>query len=174
MRSIQIIPVSNIDITLLQSISKQTFIETFSNSNTTEDIDEYVNERLSQQHLANELMNEYSNFYFACYNGEVIGYLKLNKGPSQTELKEADSIEIERIYVLKAFHGLKIGQLLLDHAIQIAKKSQMKSIWLGVWERNIRAIEFYKKNGFVTFDQHTFMLGSDTQIDLLMRLILGE
>jgi len=45
-------------------------------------------------------------------------------------------------------------------------------VWLGVWEENPRAIKFYKKNGFVEFDKHTFVLGEDEQTDILMKKIL--
>ena len=57
-------------------------------------------------------------------------------------------------------------------AFSIAKELQKKYIWLGVWEKNERALEFYKKNGFVAFDQHIFTLGTDVQTDILMKLEL--
>jgi ribosomal protein S18 acetylase RimI-like enzyme len=103
---------------------------------------------------------------------KVIGYLKLNMGGSQTELKDNDALEIERIYVLKDFHGKKVGQLLFDKAITIAKEQQVAYVWLGVWEENKRALQFYTKNGFVEFDQHIFVLGDEAQTDIMMKLEL--
>jgi ribosomal protein S18 acetylase RimI-like enzyme len=105
---------------------------------------------------------------------KVIGYLKLNMGISQTELKDNDALEIERIYVLKAFQGKKVGQLLFDKAITIAKELQVAYVWLGVWEENKRAIQFYTKNGFVEFDQHVFVLGDEPQTDIMMKLQLNK
>jgi ribosomal protein S18 acetylase RimI-like enzyme len=104
----------------------------------------------------------------------VIGYLKLNKGGSQTELKDNDALEIERIYVLKEFHGKKVGQMLFEKAIQIAKEQNAEFVWLGVWEENKRAIQFYTKNGFVEFDQHVFVLGDEPQTDIMMKLQLNK
>ena len=101
---------------------------------------------------------------------QTIGYLKVNFQQVQTELKDANSLEIERIYVLKEFHGQKVGQLLYQKAIQIAKSNMLKYVWLGVWDQNPRAINFYKKNGFIELDKHVFKLGNDEQTDLLMRL----
>ncbi len=98
--------------------------------------------------------------------------MKLNYGESQTELKNDNTLEIERIYFLKAFHGKQVGQFLCETAIQIAKEKKMEFIWLGVWEENSRAIQFYQKNGFVEFDKHIFKLGNDEQTDLMMKLIL--
>jgi len=81
-------------------------------------------------------------------------------------------MEIERIYVLKDFHGKNIGQLLFEKAIELATQKNANYIWLGVWEENPRAINFYKKNGFVEFDKHIFVLGDDEQTDIMMRLEL--
>ena len=102
----------------------------------------------------------------------MLGYLKLNMGESQTELKDNDALEIERIYVLKDFHGKKVGQLLFDKAITIAKELQLAYVWLGVWEENKKALQFYTKNGFVEFDQHVFVLGDEAQTDIMMKLAL--
>lgn len=95
-------------------------------------------------------------------------------GVSQTEIKDSDALEIERIYVLKDFHGKKVGQLLFDKAIAIAKAQQVAYIWLGVWIENKRALQFYTKNGFVEFDQHVFVLGDETQTDIMMKLELNK
>lgn len=111
-------------------------------------------------------------FYFAKCDKKVIGYLKLNFGKSQTELKDDKAVEIERIYVLNNFHGKNVGQLLYNKAIEISKQKKAKYIWLGVWEENPRAINFYKKNGFVAFDKHLFKLGNDEQTDIMMKLKL--
>jgi ribosomal protein S18 acetylase RimI-like enzyme len=87
-------------------------------------------------------------------------------------LQDEGALEIERIYVLKDFHGKSVGQVLYNKAIDIAKEKKTKYVWLGVWEENPRAISFYKKNGFVEFDKHIFILGDDEQTDIMMKLIL--
>ena len=71
---------------------------------------------------------------------------------------------------MKAFLGQKIGQILLNKAIEIGKKKKLEFLWLGVWEENHRAIKFYEKNGFKVFGKHKFVLGKDVQTDLLMKL----
>ena len=132
----------------------------------------YLEEGFSLEKLTSEVADPNSEFYFALIENNVIGYLKLNFGASQTELKDDKALEIERIYVLKEFHGKKVGQFLYDKAIQIAKQANAAYVWLGVWEENPRAISFYKKNGFVEFDKHIFVLGDDEQTDIMMKLQL--
>lgn len=160
------------DIDQLQKVGRQTFFETFSAGNTEENMKKYLEAGFSKERLTAELNNAHSEFYFAELDGSVIGYLKLNIGQSQTEIKDDKALEIERIYVLKEFHGKKIGQLLWEQAMQIARQLNVDYVWLGVWEENTRAINFYKKNGFVEFDKHIFTLGNDEQTDIMMKLQL--
>ncbi|MDR7210734.1 GNAT family N-acetyltransferase [Flavobacterium piscis] len=160
------------EIQQLQKIARETFYETFAGDNSEENMAAYLDEKFAIDKLSIELSNPDSQFYFAYLNNKVLGYLKVNFAEGQTELNDKEGLEIERIYVSKAFHGLKVGQLLYDKAFQIAKDSNLNYIWLGVWEENVRALNFYKKNGFVEFDKHVFRLGEEEQTDLLMKLIL--
>lgn len=174
MESITIKKVTLNDIDQLQRISRQTFYETFSEANTEDNMKQYLEEGFSFEKLSAELNDNNSETYFAILDDTIIGYLKLNSGPSQTELKDDKALEIERIYVLKEFHGKNVGQILYNKAIQIAKQNKADYVWLGVWEENPRAIAFYKKNGFVEFDKHIFRLGNDEQTDIMMKLKLNN
>lgn len=172
MNTIKIRKAALADLPELQTISKRTFFETFAAHNSAADLQKYLETSFSAAKLTRELNDLNSEFYLALLDNEVIGYLKINYGPAQTELKDKSSLEIERIYVLKDFHGKKVGQVLYTTALDIALRAKLKYIWLGVWEKNQRAISFYKKNGFVEFDKHIFRLGNSEQTDLLMRLTL--
>lgn len=169
MENIRIEKVSPGDVTKLQQISSDTFYETFWHLNTKENMDQYINQSFSTEKLSSELLNEGSQFYFAILDDTIIGYLKINTGNAQTEPLGNDHLEIERIYVLQAYHGKKVGQLLYEKAIQIAQGLAATYVWLGVWENNERAKSFYQKNGFAAFDKHIFKLGDDEQTDILMK-----
>jgi ribosomal protein S18 acetylase RimI-like enzyme len=171
--NITIVQINNSNIAALQQIGRQTFAETFAESNTAENMAKYLEEAYAYEKLSAELNDVNSVFYFAMLDEKVIGYLKLNFGASQTELNDNDALEIERIYVLKEFHGKKVGQLLFDKAIEVAKAQDVAYVWLGVWENNKRALQFYTKNGFVEFDQHIFVLGDEAQTDIMMKLELN-
>jgi ribosomal protein S18 acetylase RimI-like enzyme len=169
MESIEIKRVTPEHIEQLQKISVQTFYETFSGANTEHNMKNYLAEGFSIDKLKAELNDENTEFYFAVLDKIVIGYLKVNVGKSQTELQDNKALEIERIYVVKEFYGKKVGQLLYDKAIQIARRKKADYVWLGVWEDNPKAINFYKKNGFIEFDKHIFKLGDDEQTDIMMK-----
>jgi len=162
------------EVEALQAISRLTFYETFAAVNTEENMSRYLENDLSLDRLSEELSNPNSEFYFAFCEDEVIGYLKINYKSAQNEHKTANSIEIERIYVKKMFLGKKVGKSLLEHAFDLAKQNQLDFIWLGVWEENQRAIHFYKQFDFEEYDKHVFMLGKDSQTDILMKRKLAH
>ena len=158
------------ELNQLQKINRQSFAETFSSGNTEENIKEYLDKSFSTDKLKSELADKNSRFYFAFPDDVPVGYLKINFGKSQTEIKDEQALEIERIYVLKEFHGKKVGQLLYEKAVEIAQEKGLEYVWLGVWEENLRAIQFYRKNGFEVFDKHFFKLGNEEQTDIMMKL----
>jgi len=174
MSKIEIKKASLSDLEVLQIISIQTFSETFAEVNTPENIENYNRESFNLEKLTSEITNPNSQFFIAYSDSEPIGYLKINFGDAQTEILNDHALEIHRIYVLQAFHGKKVGQLLLDKAIDVAQQSTADYIWLGVWEENHRALQFYTKNGFITFDTHIFILGEEKQTDLLMKLEVNK
>ncbi len=173
MEQITIERVKLTDINKLQEIGQSTFFEAFAEVNTEENMKNYLENSFSEEKLNLELTNEDSQFYFALVNGNVVAYLKINFGEAQSEKME-NALEIERIYVLKAFHGKGVAQALYQKAIDIAYEIQVGNVWLGVWEENYRALRFYEKNGFTAFGKHAFWLGDDEQTDLLMKKELAN
>lgn len=157
------------DLASLQQIGRQTFRETFAATNSAQNMEAYLAESFAEARLRAELTNPHSAFYLAEAGGAVVGYLKVNTGPAQTEAQAAEALEIERIYVLQAYHGQRVGQQLYDYAMRLAAEAGAGYVWLGVWEANQRAIRFYQKNGFVAFGQHVFTLGDDAQTDIMMK-----
>lgn len=166
---LKIYPASSANQDQIQSIAEQTFIETFGPFNSKAHITEYVQQNLNLTKVAEEVADPRTHFFLAIDDGQVVGYLKVNEFGSQTENGLRDSLEIQRIYVLKKYHSKKVGAQLMKLAIQLATQFQVTFIWLGVWEHNERAIQFYEKFGFKRFGQHTFMMGDRPQTDWLMK-----
>ncbi|AOF54045.1 GNAT family N-acetyltransferase [Rodentibacter caecimuris] len=160
------------DLESLQTLGKQTFFETFVGTCSDEDMQHYLENSFNLTQLESELKNEEMHFYVAEQQGEMLGYLKVNFGAAQTELQDPSAVEIQRIYVLNQYHGKGVGQVLYRKALKLAEQHQADYIWLGVWEHNYKAQNFYRKNGFVKFDKHTFMMGTDPQTDIMMKKTL--
>ena len=152
----------------LQDISITTFTETFQEQNSPEHLHTYLKTAYDLKQLEREIANPSSHFFFVYLNEEAAGYLKINTDDAQTETMGNDSLEVERIYVKKAFQKHGLGKLMMNKAFEIARAQQKKKIWLGVWEANENAIAFYQKKGFVQKGSHSFFMGDDEQVDLIM------
>lgn len=157
------------DLDSLVNISRTTFIDAFEKDNDPEDFKAYLDFAFDKNKLLEELKNSDTHFYFVKKDAVLAGYLKLNENDAQTDIKSKESMELERIYVLQDFQGQQIGQWMLDEIKQIAAQKQKAFLWLGVWEKNTKAITFYQKLGFSKFGTHPYLIGKDKQTDWLMR-----
>lgn len=158
----------------IQQLSRNTFFETFHTVNTPENMQSFLEAAYNTQKLSAELNDGSTAFYLLLDDDEPAGYIKINFGDTQTDIKDKDGIEIERIYVLQKFQGRQFGKILFEKAVEMAKQSHALFIWLGVWEHNQKAIQFYQKLGFQPIGSHPFWLGNDKQTDIIMKLYLPQ
>jgi ribosomal protein S18 acetylase RimI-like enzyme len=168
---IQIRLVSVKEVAELKALARTAFAQTFTDHNQPENVEKYLDESFTIEKLTEELNNKNSQFFFALVNDQPVGFLKVNVGDAQTELKDGDGMELQRIYVLQDYHGKSVGQVLFEKAKSLAIEGGYPYLWLGVWEENHRALNFYRKNGFVTFDKHIFKMGDEEQTDWMMKLV---
>ncbi|MFD2656480.1 GNAT family N-acetyltransferase [Gracilibacillus thailandensis] len=156
------------DLYKLQEISYETFNETFKHQNSPENMNAYLEKAFNVKQLEKELSNVSSQFYFVYFHNEIAGYLKVNTNDAQSEEMDDDSLEIERIYIKSTFQKRGLGKYLLDKAMEIAIEQNKRIVWLGVWEKNEKAIAFYQKMGFVQTGIHSFYMGDEEQTDFIM------
>lgn len=157
------------DAHTLHDISCRTYYESFAHMNTPSNMEAYLETAFDINKLRGEFSDSNSLFHFLYADGALAGYLKLNEAPSQTDINEIQSLEIERIYVAKEFQDNGLGRVLMNKSIDTARAREKAYIWLGVWERNNKAISFYKKCGFYETGTHSFFMGREEQTDFIMR-----
>jgi len=160
------------DLDRLLEVSRTTFIDAFEKDNNPDDFKEYINSAFSRETIKAEISNPNSLFYFTYHYDTLVGYFKINQKGAQTEQINTNTLELERIYVVKAFQGRQIGKHMLFKTIELAKSKNTSFLWLGVWEKNSAAIRFYERYGFIKFDTHHYFIGNDKQTDWLMKLNL--
>lgn len=160
---------TEMDAALIADISRQTFYETFASQNTAENMDKFMNTQFAKAKLMAELNDPENIFLLAYQDEQLAGYVKLRDSQHPEHLENSAAIEIVRIYSTSSMIGKGIGKVLMQACIDIAKKRDKAIVWLGVWERNQRAIDFYTRWGFEKFGEHDFILGSDVQRDWLMK-----
>jgi ribosomal protein S18 acetylase RimI-like enzyme len=153
----------------LRELSETTFRDTYAEYNTPENMEKHVSKNFSLYQIDAELQDS-ANQYIVYENGnDLIGFVKMVRNHSTKGLTEDRAVEIERIYVLKSFHGKQLGRKLIDFCTEWAKEQNFEVIWLGVWEHNQNAIKFYEKMGYERFGEHTFTLGDEVQTDYVMK-----
>jgi diamine N-acetyltransferase len=172
--NITIRPCQLSELETLRAIGYETYDETFRSMNTQETMDRYLEEAFNRERLSSELANEDSRFFFLYANDALAGYLKINDAPSQSDINDPESLEIERIYIRKACKGKGLGSHLMRFAIKLAAEKGKRFVWLGVWEKNGAAISFYQKMGFEEAGRHSFRMGDELQSDLIMKKMLSD
>jgi ribosomal protein S18 acetylase RimI-like enzyme len=157
------------DASLIADLSRTTFYQAFAKDNTESDMELFMNEQFTKERLMQEVEKGAGIFLLAYDADEAVGYARIRV---DNKLKHEDAVEVARIYALDKAIGKGVGKALMETCLQIANDMQMKAVWLGVWEKNERAIAFYRKWGFEKFGEHKFLLGTDLQTDCLMKKIL--
>jgi ribosomal protein S18 acetylase RimI-like enzyme len=159
------------DATILTDLAYTTFWDAFAHhpKNAPDDLAHYMRQAFSVEQIAEELADPKSLFLIAEIDGELAGYAKLIYESTEPDIVAEWPVELARLYSHQKFLGQGVGQQLLDACLARAKEAGRDVMWLGVWEYNPRAQRFYEKNGFEVIGDHTFLLGSDPQTDLLMQ-----
>ncbi|MDH5380518.1 MAG: GNAT family N-acetyltransferase [Cyclobacteriaceae bacterium] len=160
------------ELNTLRAFSESTFRQAFAHQNDPVHFEKYMEKSRSIDQIKKEYTAPGSIFYFMEMNGELVAYFKLNTGKDQTERLDDRALEIQQIYVAEPFQGRGLGKILLDFCVKKALQKGAPFIWLGVWEMNTEAKQFYERHGFSAFDTHEFDLGGDIQTDVLMKRVL--
>lgn len=156
------------DADLLAKIGSETFSDTFSAQNTPENMTAYLAFAFSPEIQAAELAEPGSVFLIAEMEGAPVGYARLKAGSSEPCVKAGHAIELVRIYARAAWLGQGVGAALMQACLEEAARLGGDVLWLGVWERNPRAIRFYQKWGFAQIGTHVFQMGDEPQQDWVM------
>ncbi len=159
------------DAEVLARIGWQSFDEAFADhpANHPDDMKIYMDEAFSVETIADDLRDEKTVYLIAELETEIAGYAKIKFDAREDGITGERMMELCRLYALDKFIGKGVGKSLMISLFEIAKEQKRDTVWLGVWEFNYRAQEFYLKFGFEKCGEHVFQLGSDPQTDWLMQ-----
>ena len=163
-------PIEEKEVDILRDIAIKTFTHSYEHLNTPANFKWYIDRAFTREKLLAELRNPESFYYFIEVEEDYAGYLKLNIENSQTEKFGPAYLEIERIYLDHNFQGKGIGGIMIDFSMEQAKTMGKTRMWLGVWDQNPGAIQFYKRMGFQIVGDHIFTFGDEDQTDFIMEM----
>lgn len=158
------------DAAMLSELGAKTFYDTFAKDNTPENIAAYLKDSFSPDIQFNELSNPDNVFLIVESENIPVGYAQLIINSRDQWIHGTKPLEIRRIYALQEYLGKGVGNELMQATIREARKRACDCVWLGVWEKNQRAIDFYEKWGFRKVGTHLFSVGEDPQNDYVMEL----
>src|SRR5262249_40194536 len=143
----------------------------FGPDNAAEDMDAYCAGAYSVEKMASELVDPDREVLLAMRAGEIVGYAQLRAGPAPECVggpEPIEPIEIVRFYIDGRWHGRGLAAALMAQTLAAAERRGASTVYLAVWERNDKAIAFYRKHGFVKVGAKPFVLGRDVQTDEVM------
>jgi Acetyltransferases len=167
-------PVAETDLQVWMQMERDTFTETFKPVYSTQDLQNFLQEKKNSNTLKAEWEQKDSFFYILWEGTTAAGFIKLNlhRQPDNGTLLPTPVMELERIYVRSEFQSKKFGKQLIHFAYKQAAKHFVRTLWLGVWEHNLKARQFYEKEGFTAFGEHSFKVGNQVDRDLLLAKLL--
>jgi len=157
-----------LDAMPLSRLAESTFREAFGHLNTVENMDAHCRASYSEAMQAAEISNPNMVVLMGWQKEDLVGFAQLCWGVAPDCVQGNTSGELMKLYVASDWHGKGVAQDLMHACIEEMKKHGSDVLWLGVWEKNPRAIAFYKKFGFAERGDHIFRLGSDPQRDIVM------
>lgn len=152
------------DASALAELGARTFRDAFAAGNTAEDLELYLTKTYGEPQQRRELADPRNLALLVEEQGVLIAFAQLRR--------TGDQLEIARFYVDRTHHGTGVARELMDHVLATARDLGIARIFLGVWERNPRAIRFYEKCGFVDVGSQPFLVGTDLQTDRVMEFVV--
>lgn len=156
------------DASTLADLGARTFLDSYLAENDPEDMRLYVAANFTPDALAKDLADRRTTYFLGCEGAEPVCYAKLHQGPAPECVKLPAPIELSRFYVVRALHGKGTAKVLMNTCLVEAARLGARSVWLGVWEKNLRARAFYAKQGFEDVGVHEFVLGKDVPQDRVL------
>jgi ribosomal protein S18 acetylase RimI-like enzyme len=165
---IAIRPATVADAPALAELAARTFTDTFAADNRPEDLSAFLAQTYGVEQQTAELSDPETTTLLAEAGGAAIGFAQLRPGRVPDCVGGPAPLELQRFYVDRRWHGRGVAQQLMRAVLGVASDRGGRTLWLGVWERNVRAIAYYAKSGFVDVGSHPFQLGGDLQTDRIM------
>lgn len=156
------------DASAIAAFGARTFAESFGRDNTPEDMTAYLSKAFDVRAVAGELADPRVTYLVGVVDGSLASYAMVREGPAPVAVGGLSPVELVRFYVDRPWHGSGVARAMMAACEAEAHRRGARTLWLGVWEKNPRAIRFYEKCGFRDVGSHVFVLGSDAQTDRLM------
>ncbi|HEX8433748.1 GNAT family N-acetyltransferase [Archangium sp.] len=170
--AVRIRPATLADAATLTELGARTFRDTFAADNTPENVEAFLASHYRPEIQEAELKDPSNLYLLAEVSGVPAGFALLRDGACEQGVQAERPLNLSLLYVDRPFLGAKAGAALMLRCLEEGRARRHDVLWLGVWERNARALAFYSRWGFTEVGEMRFLLGNDPQRDLVLALAL--
>lgn len=149
------------DIPVLERVIIESFLVPHGHAAPKDYIDDYISRNFNARTITEEILDPKNQFFVLEYKQQIVGFSKVMFNFENENITDVNVTKMERIYLLKDYYGLGLGQKLFDFNVQLAKENHQKGMWLHVWIENKRAISFYQKMGMTSVGNYDFPVSKD-------------
>jgi GNAT superfamily N-acetyltransferase len=153
------------DAPALSAFASKAFRDTYRDIDDPRDIALYAAEHLSPQAIAAVIGDSASVILLAEVGSILAGYAILSRSEPPSCVVGPDSIELARFYLGATFIGCGYGRELMHAVHAEARQLGARTLWLGVYDRNVRAVRFYERSGMARVGGKEFLFGNHVYID---------
>ena len=147
------------DVPVLCRLGAATFRETYAALSDPREVDEYADEHFTAERVQAWFRKPCARTLLAFVHGEPAGYAHLRHAKVPACVADRKAIELSRLYLLAAAQGTGLGGALMDAALAQADALEARTVWLGAYDRNVKALAFYARRGFEQVGTHEFEFG---------------
>jgi len=147
----------NTEISIVQNLAKEIWNEHYSKILSQAQIDFMLNLFYSEEKIQEELNHENITWNLIYLDEIPVGYISCKI--------ESEEIHLSKIYIKSETRGKGLGKIMLNHAIELTKNLNKKSLYLNVNKYNTDSIKFYESQDFTIIEEGIFDIGNGYVMD---------
>ncbi|MDR7330956.1 GNAT family N-acetyltransferase [Roseateles asaccharophilus] len=153
------------DAPALARFAAQAFTDTYRGLDDEQEIADYVAEHFPADVMAGVIADPACTTLLAWVGDELAGYAMLSAQPAPGCVSGPDPLKLWRLYLGQGFIGQGLGARLMAAVHARAHGQGARTLWLSVYDRNVRAVRFYERFGFAQVGNSEFLFGGRVYID---------
>ena len=156
------------DVAGLVEMAAEAFRDTYREIVDPQDMEDYVTTALTADYFLPHVDDPSSGLLLAIAGARLVGYALVTRSAAPVCVNRYSPVELARIYLRREVIGKGYGAALMRAVQAEARRLRADGIWLGVYDRNLRARAFYQRWGFIDVGIQQFMLGDKIYADPIM------
>ena len=153
------------DVDVLCRLGATTFRETYRAISDPREVDEYAETHFTPAKIQGWLARPDARTLLAFVVDTPVGYAHVRRAKVPDCVADREAVELSRLYLLASAQGTGLGGALIAAALAEVTALGGRTVWLGAYDRNVKALQFYARRGFAQVGTHEFEFGGQIYAD---------